>query len=528
MELKTENTLNQFPVSENSSPGRQNNQLQSRLLQCLQSPDIWDIFGIFSTLLYVAPPGLYSALFVDNFFKDSNIALRIIADGITGFTSMAGRYALMRKFNTEVFRSIPVFTSKKNSECLNRDTPGHLFTYTVTAATSATFTYLGCLSLYYTAELARKDNNHAANQFADVVNSLPLKVFIATGTVISSSLSFSSIIPKSFTELKIIFLTLSSSIDNQQTYLNEQAKITRSSNKLISAYTNFVLKLKKSLVDDNDIELIDILKTLFNIDESIEQTQAPIYTRLSWLLDKVDLENSSAIRSSLVNFNHHTEGHLPPSLLSYRFAILSTLFLTIITSIGFSNFFQISKNFGNYAELGDASVIISIPTMIGIVALAMTTLRYKLTFSGLFDSSLSREPISLVEYKLRQAVNLLGFAICVLAATSNVYQSLALANQHIILVISAFIASVATMLPGTSDLLQDAFNKRTLKKLTEQYPFITKLHQLATNTSYVSAEPPKIISSNNIYRIFTLNKKQEELREPLLLRNDAEASQIFS
>lgn len=59
------------------------------------------------------PLGLYSALFVDNFFKDSNIALRIIADGITGFTSMAGRYALMRKFNTEVFRSIPVFTSKK-------------------------------------------------------------------------------------------------------------------------------------------------------------------------------------------------------------------------------------------------------------------------------------------------------------------------------------------------------------------------------------------------------------------------------
>lgn len=337
-----------------------------------------------------------------------------------------------------------------------------------------------------------------------------------------------TIIPKSFTELKIIFLTLSSSIDNQQTYLNDQAKITRSSNKLISAYTNFVLKLKKSLVDDNDIELIDILKTLFNIDESIEQTQAPIYTRLSWLLDKVDLENSGAIRSSLVNFNHHTEDHLPPSLLSYRFAILSTLFLTIITSIGFSNFFQISQNFGNYAELGDASVIISIPTMIGIVALAMTTLRYKLTFSGIFDSSLSREPISLVEYKLRQAVNLLGFTICILAATSNVYQSLALANQHIILVISAFIASVATMLPGTSDLLQDAFNKRTLKKLTEQYPFITKLHQLATNTSYVSAEPPKIRSSNNIYRIFTLNKKQEELREPLLLRNDAEASQIFS
>jgi hypothetical protein len=467
------------------------------LRHCLHNPRFWDYVGGVFTFATVAPSGLYSGLWADLLLANRiSSAARATPDLIAGFTSMAGKYALIRFFNRQAFQDLAQVNWKELVSSAEFWAPKNLVNYFITMNVSGTFAFLGCLSLLYTAEFAKNYGTDSGDLFEQAITSLPVQILIAGTTFFSNTLSFSTIIPNTYHQTIALLSSLHASTAVQTAYLTEQTKLNAVSNALIckfNALVNALNSRQSQAVDDVEVLYAAMLPEIYALLGRVANEPCEGLTakeQLNNALALFDMQNNdAALKESMLAL---ASSDLPtPSLVRYWLAVLLTLTIVGITVTGLSNFVQIAQDFGEWMHMRDAAVLVSVWTMLGIIPLGLTTLSYRTPIGGILQPPLRKVPIQLLAPMSYTVLDGLSIVICLLGGTANGYASLVIANQSIPIVVTSLAAPFFIELLGTMAWSRLDFEAATLKKLHEKCHFIGVLHHLVNKTRSIDATLPQ-------------------------------------
>ncbi len=485
---------------------------------------LFDISGSVITALSVVPPGLFALLLTDlmllEMSKDIHPVPRVIVDLVFCSTAMAGKYGLMRAYNTESFKSLADF---KFSELIDLQswTIGNFVNYIFSIIGGAVFTELAWLSLIQTADLARDYNSSLGNGIASALDSPYIYIPVLIANMASNILCFPNMHRISFLILKLFLMSSFSPLSEQAIYLNKKIILNSEIQPVVEYFNLLISEYRKEIELQSIDKLNNLYGNIFNeliriFEENIMDFHGNYKEKLGQLLIVIKTKDLDPIKENLIVLKSETNTSNNFLLFLAKLATIIALSLTAICIVGLSNFWSISQFMAKMIHINPVAPLISTMDMLSMSALAfISTICYKETLLSILYPAFKKSSIEILGFQKQYAINIFSLIICILGGMPNAYQALKLANQSIAIVVIAGFTSFIIEIAGFKSLTQSHFEKselEKLKKINKDEDIIPELFTLVKGLTQLEVTQPKFSMQCVLFK-----KHDSSLTTPLLL-----------